>query len=120
MNLVAEYSPPGGAGSAGLAREFTRRTLAAWGYLGAHDDVVLAVSELVANAARHAGGTSTVRLAGGAGRVRVEVADDSPVRPHLRPQGTDGGWGLPLIDRLARCWGVVAHGHGKVVWCELA
>ncbi|WP_433262287.1 ATP-binding protein [Actinosynnema sp. CS-041913] len=118
-NLVAEYSPPDGPGSAGLAREFTRRTLLAWGYSGAHDDVVLAVSELVANAARHAPGPALLRLAGGRARVRVEVSDLSPAWPRIRPQGTGGGWGLPLIDRLARRWGVVPRGDGKVVWCEL-
>ncbi|WP_376774448.1 ATP-binding protein [Saccharothrix tamanrassetensis] len=117
--LVAEHSSPGGSGSAGLAREFTRRTLLAWGYLGTHEDVVLAVSELVANANRHALGPSTLRLAGCAERVRVEVSDRSPRWPSIRPGGTDGGWGLPLIDRLARRWGVAARGDGKVVWCEL-
>ncbi|MBM7814194.1 ATP-binding protein [Saccharothrix algeriensis] len=120
VNPVVEYSPPRGPGGAGLARDFTRRTLAAWGYRGVHDDVVLAVSELVANAVRHAGGPAVLRLAGGADRVRVEVADGSPVRPGVRPAGVTGGWGLPLVDRLCRRWGVEPDGRGKVVWCELA
>ncbi|MBW4721249.1 ATP-binding protein [Saccharothrix sp. SC076] len=118
--MVADFSPPGGPGSAALARDFTRRTLTGWGYRGAHDDVVLVVSELVANADRHGGGLAVLRLTGGVERVLVEVSDGSALRPWPRPRGTTGGWGLPLIGRLARRWGVLPRGDGKVVWCELA
>ncbi|MEJ2853484.1 MULTISPECIES: ATP-binding protein [unclassified Saccharothrix] len=117
--LVAEFSPPAGPGGAGLAREFTRRTLERWNYAGAHDDVVLAVSELVANAERHARGPAVLRLLGGVRRVRVEVSDGSPEHPGQRVAGVRGGWGLPLIRRLSRTWGVTPSAHGKVVWCEL-
>ncbi|MEV0681430.1 ATP-binding protein [Actinosynnema sp. NPDC050436] len=116
---VADFGPPTGPGGAALARDFTRRTLSCWDYRGDHDDVVLVVSELVANACRHALGPAVLRLTGGPLRVLVEVSDGSPVPPRLRPQGTDGGWGMPLVDRLALRWGVTPHGQGKVVWCEL-
>ncbi|MEU4804449.1 ATP-binding protein [Actinosynnema sp. NPDC023587] len=116
---VADFSPPRGSGCASLARDFTRRTLAGWSYRGDHDDVVLVVSELVANAHRHAGGQTVLRLTGGADRVLVEVGDGSPTPPWIRPHGTDGGWGIPLVDRLAHRWGVTPRGAGKVVWCEL-
>ncbi|RKT74020.1 hypothetical protein DFJ66_7362 [Saccharothrix variisporea] len=118
-DLVAEFSPPEGRGGAGLAREFTRRTLVRWGYTGVHDDVVLAVSELVANANRHARGPAVLKLLGGVRRVRVEVSDGSPEQPGQRVAGVRGGWGLPLIGRLSRAWGVTPLAHGKVVWCEL-
>lgn len=118
-NLVAVFSPPGGPGGTGLAREFTRRTLEKWGYSGARDDVVLAVSELVANAARHARGPSLLRLTGGVRRVRVEVSDGSPAPLGERLPGARGGWGLPLVGRLSRAWGVTPLVDGKVVWCEM-
>ncbi|MEU6151956.1 ATP-binding protein [Actinosynnema sp. NPDC047251] len=116
---VADFGPPTGSGSAALARDFTRRTLTGWSYRGDHDDVVLVVSELVANVDRHAVGPAVLRLTGGPDRVLVEVSDGSPAVPWMRPHGTDGGWGIPLIDRLTLRWGVTPHGRGKVVWCEL-
>jgi anti-sigma regulatory factor (Ser/Thr protein kinase) len=119
IEQVAVFGPPDGAGSVGLARDFTRKTLLDWGFRGAHDDVVLAVSELVTNASRHAYGPTALRLTGGRRHVRIEVSDGSVVKPVLRPAGTTGGWGLRLVERLASRWGVVVGGTGKVVWCEL-
>lgn len=116
---VADFCPPTGTGSVALAREFARRTLVRWAYRGEHDDVVLAVSELLANAQRHARGPAALRMTGGPVRVLVEVSDNSPANPHIRPHGSDGGWGIPLIDRLSLRWGVTPLHDGKVVWCEL-
>jgi anti-sigma regulatory factor (Ser/Thr protein kinase) len=108
-----------GEGSAAAAREFVRETLRtadpAW-----RDDVVLIVSELVTNALLHGSGVPVLRLAGTARRVRVEVADHSPVLPAIRESGADGGWGLPMVEQLAKEWGAYREGDGKVVWCEMA
>ncbi|MEA3078135.1 MAG: hypothetical protein QOF60_3043 [Actinomycetota bacterium] len=92
-------------------------------------DVVLATSELVANAVLHAGGPVRVRLSVRVDptvAVRVEVGDESPVPPSLREYEPDAstGRGLGLVARLASRWGIEAapvatSRVGKLVWCEL-
>jgi anti-sigma regulatory factor (Ser/Thr protein kinase) len=79
-------------------------------------DAKLLVSELVTNSVRHAGlGPEdyiqvTIRWSGS--RLRVIVWDRttdlalSPVVGQFRPApGTDSGWGLFLVDRIAGRWG---------------
>lgn len=102
-----------------LAREFTRRTLTDHRYRGRHDHVLLVVSELVTNAMLHGDGPPVLRLSGTPWRVRVEVADGSPVLPVPKVAGQEGGWGLHLVSRLAGRWEAVPRDGGKVVWCEL-
>ncbi|MBO1414448.1 ATP-binding protein [Streptomyces sp. FH025] len=114
------------------SREFSRAALLSWHWLPAADeeqravaeDVLLMVSELVTNACLHApGGPRELRLDWDGARLRVEVADASPVPPRLRPyppgQGRPGGYGLRVVDRLARAWGSVPEGEGKLVWLEV-
>jgi anti-sigma regulatory factor (Ser/Thr protein kinase) len=88
--------------------------------------VELLVSELVTNALRHARSSdnSTIRLKLNLtpSKVRVEVEDkgsgfDPPKKPAQRADQM-AGWGLVLVNRLARDWGVVNDG-GTVVWFEL-
>ncbi|MFG1808267.1 ATP-binding protein [Streptomyces sp. NPDC049040] len=74
--------------------------------------VALVVSELVTNALRSAGGLVGPSLFFGARRVRIAVSDDSRTLPALGPHSA-GGWGLVIIDRLARSWGAVPHPGGK-------
>lgn len=116
-----EFSLPGNSGGIALARDFARRALSGWAYLGSHDDVVLLVSELVTNAQRHGRGVPILRLAGTGSRVRIEVSDSSPVPPRARQSGPDGGWGMHLVEQLSHQWGISfpVDGGGKVVWCEL-
>jgi anti-sigma regulatory factor (Ser/Thr protein kinase) len=79
-------------------------------------DAQLLVSELVTNSIRHAGlGPEdyiqvTIRWSGTVLRVIVwDRATDvalSPVVGEFRPApGADSGWGLFLVDRIARRWG---------------
>jgi hypothetical protein len=75
------------------------------------------VSELVSNVLLHAHGGPMVRLVGLPAGIRVEVADDSPQPTALHADL--GGFGLRVVERLGRAWGVSRRGHGKVVWCEL-
>jgi anti-sigma regulatory factor (Ser/Thr protein kinase) len=104
--------------AAALARDFAAEQLLKSGYLGRHDEIVLAVSELVSNALLHGSGTPTIRLVGGPNRARIEVADDNPRLPEQRDDfGPQGGWGLTMIGRMA-AWGSFRRGAGKVVWCE--
>lgn len=115
----AEFSLPEGKGTIALARDFTRKALAGWGYRGVHDDVVLVVSELVTNALRHGRSLPVLRLATTAGGIRIEVTDTDPTPPRIRLPGADGGRGLRMVERLSAAWGAVRAGEGKVVWSEL-
>lgn len=142
MDRVGRRPPPGPgqtrrlalAGSEGAVqrcREFSRRALQSWDWLPAidedqqavSDDVLLMVSELVTNACLHApGGPRELRLNWDGARLRVEVADASPVPPQMRPYADParpGGHGLRVVDRLARAWGSVPEGEGKLVWLEV-
>ena len=88
------------------------------------EDVRLLVTELISNSLRHAGlrKDDRVSLRAGVrdGHVRVEVRDpgrDGPVRKR-EPQARGGGYGLYLVERLSRRWGVERNGD-TVVWFEL-
>jgi anti-sigma regulatory factor (Ser/Thr protein kinase) len=104
-------------GGAGLARDLVRDTLRPGEW---RDDVLLVVSELVTNALLHGLGRPVLRLVGTSTQLRVEVHDDNPKLPRVRESGPDGGWGLPLVGRLAVAWGSYPDGVGKTVWCQLA
>ncbi|WP_344322263.1 ATP-binding protein [Kitasatospora putterlickiae] len=85
-------------------------------------DVVLLVSELVANAVRHTGTPGALLLARDESLLRIEVTDSSPRPPQPRPSRHPedlGGLGLFLLGRLTRRWGWYRQGPGKSVWCEV-
>ncbi|OEJ30263.1 hypothetical protein BGK67_01820 [Streptomyces subrutilus] len=67
------------------------------------DNVLLVVSELVANAIRHAVGPCALHLELLEGSIDVCVTDHSPQSPRPRTPGSDGtgGWGWFMIKRLA-------------------
>ncbi|UWW95604.1 ATP-binding protein [Streptomyces murinus] len=109
--------------SAATARRLVRVALSAWGLDDLTDDAVLIVSELVANAVRHARRRSIrVMVERTAPRtVRVAVADFSralPV-PCTPKNDEEGGRGLALIAALAANWGADERRWGKVVWADL-
>ena len=78
-------------------------------------------SELVTNAVLHAATPLSVTLHVLAGRIRVDVADGSPVIPALKEYGPHAatGRGLTLFNTLASSWGVHPVPGGKIVWFEL-
>ncbi|MEV5603237.1 ATP-binding protein [Streptomyces sp. NPDC052299] len=88
-------------------------------------DLLLCVSELLANVITHVGERTPVSLrlsATPSGRVRVAVSDPAAtVWPVLRETGPEGtsGRGLQLLDALALRWGVEQAPYRKTVWCEL-
>lgn len=90
------------------------------------NDLLLLVSELVTNSYRHAGAgpdqAAILRVDVEPGRIQVDVEDPGPgFVPPVRqgaPIERPSGWGLSLVDRIARRWGV-AHDHGTHVWFEL-
>lgn len=92
------------------------------------DDLMLLVSEVVANAVRHSGAADgapiEIDLDERTDCVRVEVTDPGHgfARPHrvVPDLTTPGGLGLVLVDRLARAWGTRRTASGSHVWFELA
>jgi anti-sigma regulatory factor (Ser/Thr protein kinase) len=81
----------------------------------------LLTSELVTNAVLHAATPLCVTLHLMADRIRVDVADGSPVIPLLKDYGAEAatGRGLTLFNTLASDWGVQPVAGGKIVWFEL-
>jgi anti-sigma regulatory factor (Ser/Thr protein kinase) len=88
----------------------------------------LLVTELVTNSVRHTDCDSlTLRIAIGKQAVLTEVADEGPTFEPDEMENLDaashdsvGGWGLFLVERLARAWGVKEDNGAKRVWFELA
>lgn len=85
-------------------------------------DILVVVSELIANAVIHARTelTLSVELVGDG--VEVAVTDGSQVLPHWSPRSPTSisGRGLPLVVRLSRAWGVEPlPGGGKRVWAQV-
>jgi anti-sigma regulatory factor (Ser/Thr protein kinase) len=88
------------------------------------EDVRLLVTELITNALRHGslvpGDRVSVKASVDDDVVRIEVRDpgrDGDVAPR-DPGPRGGGYGLFLVDQLAKRWGVDRR-DGTVVWCEL-
>ncbi|GAA1243217.1 ATP-binding protein [Kitasatospora nipponensis] len=124
------------SGAVSRCRTFTWEVLVDWGWLpafdeehqAAADDVLLVVSELVANACLHAGGPTELslhHLYRPREAVRVEVADLSPRLPVPRlagraaQLGQPGGHGLRIVAVVARRWGSLPTSTGKRVWAEV-
>ncbi|MGW1618479.1 ATP-binding protein [Streptomyces sp. NPDC002172] len=116
-----------------LARRLTAVRLDAWDipYTGTpHDDIVLIVAELTANAVRHGHVPGRdfhlrVNAPAGARLVRVEVSDTRAERVPHGPgaAGTEEtGRGLLLVSYLATrwAWHPRPDGPGKTVWAEYA
>jgi anti-sigma regulatory factor (Ser/Thr protein kinase) len=85
----------------------------------AADNLKLVLTELVANAVEHGEGDVTVRVWLRDDAVALEVADaGGRSTPHIRDHpGAAGGWGLRIVDALARRWGV--YEGSTHVWAEL-
>ncbi|MFC9670577.1 ATP-binding protein [Streptomyces sp. NPDC056949] len=83
------------------------------------ESAIVVVSELVANAFRHAGGVTGLHLVADRDVVEIAVRDPSPAFPRERPPDLDGcagGFGWPLIRMLARTVTVrPSHNGGKVI-----
>lgn len=99
------------------------------GDLPAAGDLILAGSELAANAIEHGSGgrpdasvTVTVTVTGD--MIRVDVTDSDPAgMPRLSGAYADDeasrGRGLLIVAALGR-WGCDFTGRSKTVWCEMA
>ncbi|MEK6326202.1 MAG: ATP-binding protein [Actinomycetota bacterium] len=88
-------------------------------------DLRLLVSELIAEALNARSEIDDARVELRAklrhGRVRVEVAEDGEAfrLPPRRPKPGEVGWGIYLVTRLSRRWGVRCGSGGSAVWLEV-
>ncbi|MCX4721537.1 ATP-binding protein [Streptomyces virginiae] len=116
------------AASVPQVRTRVRATLDGWRVPGeVVDALLLAVSELVGNVVRHAGGAGRMRVvvAAGGGWFRLEVADQGAGLPRLpAPRAevdpeSESGRGLLMVQLMTAELGgelsVVVHGFGKSV-----
>lgn len=109
--------------SAGVVRRRLRDHLTAVAGLEL-DSVVLATSEVVANALLHGEGRVMVEVRPSPDGVRVEVTDRGSGRPRLRRhhgEDDESGRGLHIVEMVTSRWGVTPStpGPGKTVWFEL-
>ncbi|MFI0369165.1 ATP-binding protein [Actinomadura sp. 1N219] len=121
--VVGEITLPGVRRSVGFARGFVRDLALDFAGL---DDMIMVVSEMVANAVRHTasgrdGGRVSVVLTIGDGVYRLEVADDGGAggAPHVKGEvGAETGRGMRIVEVLSSRWGFrVDEGRG-VTWAE--
>jgi two-component sensor histidine kinase len=85
-------------------------------------DLMIIVSELVANAVRHAppapAGEIVLTIVREEAALRVEVRDPGYGFDPTPDPVQEGGLGLAIVERIARDWGIV-HGGRTLVWCEI-
>lgn len=106
-----------------MARRFVREVVD--GQLSPDEvqDALLATSELVTNAVRHAGSHGSIRLFAEVDErgLAVVVRDDgSGFDPAARRRiPGEGGFGLDLVEAVATNWGVVAEPGATEAWFEI-
>jgi anti-sigma regulatory factor (Ser/Thr protein kinase) len=123
MDLDARLVLRGDLRSPIEARRFVARTLTP--LLGREDveTAMLVTSELVTNAALHAGTECEVELCGTPGGLMIKVSDfDKQIglKGHAFGGEMTTGRGLRMLEVLCRRWGIEPWDRGKTVWCELA
>jgi anti-sigma regulatory factor (Ser/Thr protein kinase) len=86
------------------------------------ETAVLLLSEVVSNAVRHGDRGRAIRLSvtRSGPTLTVRVRNEGRFRPPPMRRSEPGGWGLVLIQQLARSWGLEV-GHDSVeTWFELS
>ena len=123
-NSVGPVLIAAGTQAPSIARRAAAAALDELGVPCLNDPVTLLVSEIVTNSVMHAACdhiSLTVTQVGD--YVRVEAVDcDSSASPKMTDlvRETPGGFGLHIVDSVARDWGVAEHPDGKAVWFEMA
>lgn len=106
---------------AAQARRLIRRELADMLSPAELADLLSVATELIDNAFIHGEGEIHLVLEHRADALYIEVIDGGHgAAPVIReqPTGGTGGWGLRIVDGIARAWG--AHEGTTHVWAELA
>lgn len=107
--------------SVASARHRTVQQLAEWGLSGYSEAASILVTELAANAVRHAHSDFGLELSHGERVVHIVVSDKSaepPVRQRSTP-GSRSGFGLNIVNKLSSEWGWELEEHGKRVWADV-
>ena len=85
-------------------------------------DLRLVISEVITNAVRHGGeGDMLVAVTPKRGFLCVQVTDTGDgfaPRPRAYEPDEDGGFGLFLVERLTRRWGLTREDSNTRVWFE--
>jgi anti-sigma regulatory factor (Ser/Thr protein kinase) len=85
-------------------------------------DLRLVISEVITNAVRHGGeGDMLVAVTPKEGFLCVQVTDTGDgfaPRPRAFEPDDDGGFGLFLVERLTRRWGLTRENSNTRVWFE--
>lgn len=108
--------------SSSAGRVAVRQFLIDVGRMDLTPDILVVVSELIANAVMHARTEMTLSVELDGDGVQVAVTDGSHVLPHWSPRSPTSmsGRGLPLVVRLSRDWGVEPlPDGGKRVWATV-
>lgn len=118
---IGELALPPDVASVTRARHYVRDTLTAFGVPDCADDAQLAVSELIANAVKHARTPLVLELTADADHLTVTVADGerelaSQVQQHAL---AESGRGLRIVAAVASEWGVEPRDGGKALWFRL-
>ena len=118
---VTEFDLPTDARASHHARTAMRSIAAG---MRCFDDVLLATSELTANALQHGGGSPHLTAARTDDTIVVALTDRRPdVLPVVMPmRGTvaSSGRGMAIVEAISSHWGVTVYHDRKVVWCELS
>jgi len=90
---------------------------------GRSGDLALVLSEVVTNAVRHGDSAGQVELSATPkpGFLCVQVSNDGPgfvPRPGAMASEPMGGYGLFLVERLTRRWGMTREAQRTRVWFE--
>ncbi|WP_307797925.1 ATP-binding protein [Actinoplanes flavus] len=119
--------PPDPAAAAG-ARQVVSEVCTGWGMPRLAPRARIVVSELVVNAAEHAGTPIDLLVSRrGPDLLHLVVVDGDPALPPM-PGGdeppletllTERGYGLRIVDAAAEAWGAMPTRTGKMVWALL-
>jgi hypothetical protein len=101
-----------------MARQLAGEACQIWGMSHLLFSTRLIVSELVANAVRHAGTDIGVTFARRAERLHLIVSDHDHRVPDLPAprNGTAAISGLHLVQAVAARWGTIPTSDGKMIW----
>jgi len=108
--------------SLAVGRAMVARACAGWQLSGLTDLAQVVMTELVANAVRHAGTPMEARIALRQRYLHLSVRDRSfkpPRRIGADHEQSTSGRGLLVVEALAASWGSTPTADGKVVWATL-
>lgn len=121
-NLVERTVPPH-SGSLSSVGSLVAEVCDRWRCATIAADVRAIVYELVSNAIRHAHTDASLRLNRRRDALTVTVVDGDPSPPAMIAADPGhprtAGYGLVIVDALARQWGYTRMAGGKVVWATV-